>query len=284
MTDQFDMPEVLTRDDAGGAASEAPSRKAPRRRRWATLLPWGLTAALLVTVLAVWLARREPLEELTPASLAAARQRWLQADVDSYHLELEVVPPGLKSPNQIVLEVRGGRVTAMTVNGQPSGSDPRAYTVDGLFDVLSEELAVSADEANAFGSTSGRNFLRVRFDPQYGFTPRYLRVVGGTNRSSELRVTGFEVTGNDTDPTLNSRSEAGVGELERPARETAGGGAGRYARRSRIISTAISAVVSAAPAVPSDWMTASRSARTCCRRAGLSSRSRASAAMGAVEV
>lgn len=201
MTDQFDMPEVLTRDDAGAAAGEAVSGEAPGgRRRWVALLPWGLTAALLVTVLAVWLARREPLEELTPASLAAARQRWLQADVDSYHLELEVVPPGLKSPNQIVLEVRGGRVTAMTVNGQPSGSDPGAYTVDGLFDVLSEELAVSADEANAFGSTSGRNFLRVRFDPQYGLPRRYLRVVGGTNRSSELRVTGFEVTGEKTKP------------------------------------------------------------------------------------
>ncbi len=187
MNPPLQMPDVLC-DSASTSAPVEPARA--KRGAWWRWLPWALAALVLLTAIITWLVVRQPLSELTPEALTEARQRWRDAGIAGYDLTLETTTSG--PPSTVQVQVRDGKLVEVLVNGAPASSgDPRSYTIEGLFDILERELAMIHDPSSPL-SSGGKTFLRVRFDHQNGIPLRYLRVISGTNQSSELRVIQFD--------------------------------------------------------------------------------------------
>jgi hypothetical protein len=145
------------------------------------------TAAGALTLL--FLFRREG-EPLTAAGLEAAEARWRDAGPRDYDLAVSV--RGAQSGEHRV-EVRGGRVVAMTTGGAPV--DPRVWpywSVEGLFRFLREELAAAERPREAHGADgSAQVVLRVAFDGELGYPRRFLRHVLGGGAGIEWEVTGL---------------------------------------------------------------------------------------------
>lgn len=175
------MPDVLTDADAGRTDTPPPP---PHRLRVGQRLLL-LLAGAVIGLGVVWWVLREPMEELTADNLAAAQARWESTGVHSYDLLFDIQPPGRSAPDRYTVTVRDGQVLAVrSTEVQVTIDEPESYTVDGLFDILERELKLSLDPTGPLASQDGRTFLRVRFNAELGYPERYLRVIGGTNRSS----------------------------------------------------------------------------------------------------
>lgn len=140
-----------------------------------------MLAAFPIGILAgVWYVR-EPTAALTREALSQARQRWRDAGVTSYELSYDM----LGSAYRIVW--RKGRVEDASVNGQPPTSgDWRAYSVEGIFDTLEQELDNVADAAGAYAGRDDLVMMRVRFHPRLGYVERYLRGGGWIGRGATI--------------------------------------------------------------------------------------------------
>ena len=140
-----------------------------------------MLAAFPLGILAgVWYTR-EPTVVLTRDTLAAARSHWRAAGVASYELSYDMHG----SAYRIVW--RNGRVEDASVNGQPPTSgDWRAYSVEGVFDTLEQELDNVADAAGAYAGRDDVVMMRVRFHPKLGYVERYLRGGGGIGRGATI--------------------------------------------------------------------------------------------------
>jgi hypothetical protein len=150
-------------------------------------------ALALVAGLAVGLLvlRSGAAPELTEAALADARQRWNTAGPASYRIELEM-RGALSDHRQI--EVRDGRVVAMTVDGRPASESAwRYWSVEGLFDSMAEELENARHPPPGLGIADGSQLvLRAAFDPGLGYPTRFLRHLLGRQCGTEREVVGFE--------------------------------------------------------------------------------------------
>jgi Family of unknown function (DUF6174) len=142
-------------------------------RTW-SLLKWsgiGLIAALILAV--PYLPGHT--EPVTRERLNEARALWTRARIGNYDLDLET--RGAQSGRYHV-EVRGGHLAGITRDGVTA--DPAAgeyWTVDGLFQVIEEELdAAEQPDSTAFGARS-QVWLRARYDSQLGYPIRFVRVV-----------------------------------------------------------------------------------------------------------
>ena len=85
--------------------------------------------------------------------------------------------------------VHEGRVTELKVDGEWARShEPSLYTVEGLFEVLGMELEAARPASDASQREQRpRAIVRAQFDPQTGVPVRFLRVIPGSNRSTEWR-------------------------------------------------------------------------------------------------
>ncbi len=192
MARELTFPSILTDHETDGGAPPPPPGK-PKTPLWFRL-PWiltGMVLLLLVVAAIIWVATRPKMQDLTPELLADARQRWTAAGVDDYDLEFQLNASGFETPSRFAVQVRKGRTVEIVRNGKPVTADPESYTVAGLLDIIERELDMSTDPTSPLASGSGKTFLRVRFNERYGYPEQYLRVTGGTNRSSEIRVDAF---------------------------------------------------------------------------------------------
>jgi hypothetical protein len=168
----------------------------PSNPRQRTIAVGAFGAGVLGVVVAIFILR-DPLTPLTRENLDAAREKWQSANVSTYHHRYEM------SGGVYDVHVDNGDVRRLLLNGQPTTSNkPNLYSVDGLFDILDEELrnAAKTKERGAVGtpgvdrskSAGGAILLYVRFHPELGYVERFLRVVGGSNRSHGVETFTFE--------------------------------------------------------------------------------------------
>lgn len=130
-------------------------------------------------------------EEVTSRSIARARRLWEQAKIHDYNLEWTT--SGARN-NRYRVYVRNDEVRSVRMV-QPDGSEvegrsaqPRFFGVDGLFQVLEEELE-QAQAENPFGQRKGtRVVLRFRPDPKLGYPRSYRRDVLGSSQRLALDV------------------------------------------------------------------------------------------------
>lgn len=139
-----------------------------------------LLALPVGTLAGVWITR-EPTIPLTRESLDAARRHWRESEPPSYELEYRMAGASYR------VIVKSGRVDEATVNGKPPTSgDWNAYSVDGLFTTLEQELENVADATGAYADRKDTLLMRVRFNPELGYVERYLRSGGGIGRGAAI--------------------------------------------------------------------------------------------------
>jgi len=153
----------------------------------------GLACAIVAVVLFV-LSRRPAGDPLTEEALAAARKRWSEHGLRDYTLEIERLGA---QQDHCHIEVKGGVVASMTVDGEPVGERVREqWSVEGIFVFLAEELSNRAHPEVTFGvSDPEQVVLRASFDPEYGYPRRFLRHVIGQRRSVEWEIVAFSPGG-----------------------------------------------------------------------------------------
>ncbi len=189
------MPDVLREPKPGPADAAASGSAAPEGRRgWRTgsraWVPWALVGVMATVGLVLWLARR-PVPLLSAQTLSQARERWQAQKASRYELTIRITSTGLV-PYAVHSVVQDGRLIQLEVDGEPASSaNPAMYTVEGLFDVLEQELAIQADAGDE-ASRRGRPVLRAQFDPATGVPLCFLRVVPGSNRSTTWQVTDWQ--------------------------------------------------------------------------------------------
>ena len=144
------------------------------------------------TVVALLIAGCSGLQPLTEGALVQAEERWRSNEAASYRVLVEMngerVEAGL-----FEAFVQGGQVVSLKRNGQAILSDRgQDYSLQGLFDVLRQELAL-AEEPQLLGAPEGyAAHLLVRFDVETGRLIRYRRTVAGTNNNVEIVVLEYE--------------------------------------------------------------------------------------------
>jgi hypothetical protein len=132
------------------------------------------------TLAGVWITR-EPTVPLTRETLDAARRHWRESGPTSYALEFRMAGADYR------VVVKSGRVDEATVNGKlPTSGDWNAYSVDGLFTTLEQELENATESTGAYGDRKGALLMRVRFDSELGYVERYLRSGGGIGRGAAI--------------------------------------------------------------------------------------------------
>jgi len=145
-------------------------------------------AAFFAGVGAAILWYREPMAPLTRELLAAARQRWRDAGVSSYAIRYRM------HGSEYAIQCRNGIVEQASVDDRPpSATDLNAYSVDGLFDTLEQELDNLSDPTGPFAGHAGTVMMRVRFNPKFGYPERYLRSSGGHGRGASIEMVVFTI-------------------------------------------------------------------------------------------
>jgi hypothetical protein len=174
----------------------APPRSRRRGLSWArfllaALLGAGLTGLVIVVLIA---ARHGRLRPLTAETLDQARRAWDAQGPENYNIEIAV--SGRQAAVYRV-EVRQRQPLRATRNAAPL-NQRRTWTtwsVPGMFGTL------QADVDNLRRLAAGEQdlpalFVRVEFDPHFGFPKRYVRTEGvrmGTNPEVTWEVKSFEV-------------------------------------------------------------------------------------------
>lgn len=142
--------------------------------------------AFVLAVVVMILFVREPTEALSTEALRAAKQRWTQAGVADYRLRYRM--------HDAVYDVKveDRVVTGATVDGRvPRTGDLNAYSVEGLFNTLDQELDNLNDPRGPFAGITNTVLMRVRFNEELGFLERYLRSSGGQGRGVSIELIEF---------------------------------------------------------------------------------------------
>jgi len=140
-----------------------------------------MLAAFAFGAIAGLLYVREPMEPLTRESLDRARQHWRSAGPSAYELRYRMHG----SAYEVVWH--DGRVENVTVNGQtPTSGDWKAYSVEGLFSTLEQEIENAADAAGPLAGGPQSVLMRVRFNGENACVERYLRSSGGLGRGATI--------------------------------------------------------------------------------------------------
>jgi hypothetical protein len=130
-------------------------------------------------------------EPVTPQAIQAARRAWDKARIRDY--DLEWTSTGLMNGHYRVT-VRDGkvrRIVAVLPDGRAverHPAQPELYGVDGLFQVIEDELA-QLDADRPFGQPKGTSaVLKFQPDPKLGYPKSYRRDVVGTPQGLTLDV------------------------------------------------------------------------------------------------
>jgi hypothetical protein len=130
-------------------------------------------------------------EEVTAESIGKAKRLWEQAKIRDY--DLEWMSSGLSQARYRVT-VRDGSVRSIEAV-LPDGrtypvhpAEPKFYGVEGLFMIMSDELAQRKSNA-PFGQPKGtKSVLRFTPDPKLGYPRSYRRDVLGAPMSLAIDV------------------------------------------------------------------------------------------------
>ena len=133
--------------------------------------------------------------DATKESVAEAEAKWKAAGLRSYNLEW--VNSGLGTGHYRVF-VRDGDVKAI-YSVIPGGREvvakpgtPRMYSVDGLFTVITDEIA-QLGTASPFGQPKGTTaILKFTPDPKLGYPRNYRRDVMGTPKGIAIDVLALD--------------------------------------------------------------------------------------------
>jgi Family of unknown function (DUF6174) len=130
-------------------------------------------------------------QEVTPQSLAQARQLWQDAGISDYELEWTVTGPNNAHYDVTVQAGQVRKVTSVQPDGQRVERQPpdtRFYSVDGLFLTIADELAQLKTD-RPFNQPSGTKVL-MRFQPdsKLGYPRWYRRDVMGTSQAMRIDV------------------------------------------------------------------------------------------------
>ena len=144
-----------------------------------------VAAVPLGTVISVWVTR-EPTIPLTRESLDTARRVWREWGPRSYEIAYRMAGANYR------IVVKGGQVEEAIVNGRlPTSGDWNAYSVEGLFTTLDQELENVAEATGAFADREDTMLMRVRFNRELGYIERYLRSGGGIGRGAAIENVKF---------------------------------------------------------------------------------------------
>jgi hypothetical protein len=153
-------------------------------------------SAPLIWILSAFLAVAgcSRINELTPASLQAAQEKWNASGPSNYRMVIEMKGDRLES-SQYAVTVREKQVVKLERNGLlvlPGGGG-QDYSVEGLFHLLDLELDL-AGKPEVLGAPPGyASYPMARFDTATGRLLRFQRSVGGTKNSIEINVKTFDV-------------------------------------------------------------------------------------------
>jgi hypothetical protein len=166
----------------------APSRAAPRSRRWiwffAALIVLGAAAISINWVYSVW-------QQLRPDRLAASRALWKEHGPASYDLEYVVkeenTPGGAAGDDARIdyykVQVRGGQARSATRNDVPlSPDEAMRHDVNALFDLIQKHLESDG------GPGQPRTYAHAHFDDADGHPVHYVRRVMGSRQRLEITI------------------------------------------------------------------------------------------------
>lgn len=160
---------------------------APRRsRRWIWFFAILAVLAAGGVGFEVWFNVQQ---QLTPERLAAARAVWERKKPADYDVEYEVrrgdLPdPTGGAPQRYKVEVRGGRVRAVTSEGRPMQPGEHEFdSMDALFAYVARQLAADTDTGGS------RTFVTADFAGTDGHIIHYVRSVMRTRERLEVTAT-----------------------------------------------------------------------------------------------
>jgi hypothetical protein len=181
--------DAAPRENNQIASREAGDYRVSTRAILVTVLVIILAIVVVAVLLQAFVAQRTP--ELTEARLMAAQELWEQQGPGSYDMDLEIRGA---QPGRVHIEVRDGRVTAMTRDGRsPPERTWDVWSVPGQFETLERELDMAEDPQHEMDVAAGTRLqLQCEFDPEYGFPRRYHRYATGDAPEVFWRVTHFE--------------------------------------------------------------------------------------------
>lgn len=127
-------------------------------------------------------------EPLTLDALQEAQARWRASAPNAYTLKIEI-SGDLVQEGEFEVTVRGDEVVKATRNGQVITTRDAFYTVPGMHAFLREELEMAQNPARYWNaSPETRIYQRAHFDPELGYTRRYLRAVTGTQHNVVITI------------------------------------------------------------------------------------------------
>ena len=128
---------------------------------------------------------------MTEAVLVDAEQRWRKEEPGLYRLVVEMSGERVETGLFEAL-VRDGAVVSLKRNGQVVLPDRgQDYSMEGLFGMLRQELALSERPALMGAPPGFAAHLLVRFNDETGRLERYRRTVGGANNNIEITVVEY---------------------------------------------------------------------------------------------
>ena len=177
-------------DETTATTEDAASPNGSRSswRRWL----WLAGAVAVLASLVVWI-RGEPLQRIDRDAIDAEMQKWAEQGPSNYQLVVQLVG---RMSGEFTLTIRERTVVSGLRDGEAISENrlPRAWTVDGMFETVLADLAMT--ERAERGDTGARYVKMLGVvDPQYGFLQRYLRVEmmeKGANPEAGWRVISFQ--------------------------------------------------------------------------------------------
>jgi hypothetical protein len=134
---------------------------------------------------------------LTPQNLNDAKVKWASSRPAFYTMVVKMEGDRLDA-SEYEVHVENGLVTSLKRNGtavipalgQPLSQD---YSMDGLFNILEQEMALAETEPVKLGAPAGyRAYLMAKFESD-GRLLKYRRTVGGgANSTIDIVVQKFE--------------------------------------------------------------------------------------------
>ena len=183
-------PESTSAVNTNGEASADVSRAGRGPTKTAAYIAIAALAAACILGI-IWTLLAERIPDLTEARFEEAEQRWAANGPASYDMDLTIRGA---QPGEVHIEVRDGKVTAMTRDGKsPPERTWETWTVPGQFAMLEQEFALAADPDREGQAAPGSAvWLRADFDSKYGYPRIYHRVMTGGGPEVYWKVTRFE--------------------------------------------------------------------------------------------
>ena len=160
------------------------------RRVAITIACMALGAVMGLIVFALTAVRRPP-PAMTRSDFEAAIERWQQGGPHDYSMTVQL--SGRQSGTMDVV-VRNGQPISVQRNEVLTPERTWAYwTVDGLFEIIREDLEGLDQPERAFGVSDVTQLVQqAEFDADLGYPRRYRRAVQTTGDSIEWEIVRFE--------------------------------------------------------------------------------------------